>query len=79
MKTIRIDLTHLRNEEWFELKTQFILKSELLYLQEFESMEQFVEKLKEYIDYYNNNRIKLKLKGMSPVQFRTHLTSITKY
>ncbi|MDR1645846.1 MAG: IS3 family transposase, partial [Tannerellaceae bacterium] len=35
--------------------------------------------LKEYIDYYNNNRIKLKLKGMSPVQFRTHLTSITEY
>jgi transposase InsO family protein len=56
-----------------------ILKSELLYLQEFESMEQFVEELKEYIDYYNNNRIKLKLKGMSPVQFRTHLTSITEY
>ncbi|MBE5040873.1 IS3 family transposase, partial [Ructibacterium gallinarum] len=24
-----------------------------------------------YIDYYNNERISLKLKGMSPVQFRT--------
>ena len=26
----------------------------------------------EYIDYYNNRRIKSKLKGMSPVQFREH-------
>ncbi|NCB42129.1 MAG: hypothetical protein EOM59_05865, partial [Clostridia bacterium] len=23
-------------------------------------------------DYYNNKRIKSKLKGMSPVQYRTH-------
>ena len=26
----------------------------------------------EYIDYYNNKRIKDKLKGMSPVQYRVH-------
>ncbi|MBP5768751.1 MAG: IS3 family transposase, partial [Fibrobacter sp.] len=25
-----------------------------------------------YIEYYNNDRIKLRLKGMSPVQYRTH-------
>lgn len=54
-----------------------ILKSELLYLQEFESREQFVLELKEYIDYYNNNRIKLKLKGMSPRKFRNHSSSIS--
>ncbi|WP_332059320.1 IS3 family transposase, partial [Streptococcus canis] len=24
-----------------------------------------------YIDYYNNKRIKTKLKGLSPVQYRT--------
>jgi len=24
----------------------------------------------EYIDYYNNRRIKLKLNGLSPVQYR---------
>ncbi|MDY2775329.1 MAG: IS3 family transposase, partial [Streptococcus infantarius] len=24
-----------------------------------------------YIDYYNNKRIKVKLKGLSPVQYRT--------
>ncbi|CAG6016535.1 IS3-Spn1 transposase [Streptococcus pneumoniae] len=25
----------------------------------------------DYIDYYNNKRIKVKLKGLSPVQYRT--------
>lgn len=48
------------------------LKSELLYLQKFESMQQFKMELEEYIHYYNNDRIKLKLNGMSPVQYRTH-------
>lgn len=47
-----------------------LLKSELLYLQEFESLEQFKKELIEYIDYYNNKRIKIKLKGLSPVQYR---------
>ena len=32
--------------------------------------------LKNYIDYYNNERISLKLKGMSPVQYRTHSLAI---
>ncbi|MFB6400178.1 IS3 family transposase, partial [Pseudomonas putida] len=26
----------------------------------------------EYIHYYNHDRIKLKLNGMSPVKYRTH-------
>ena len=45
-------------------------KSELLYLREFQSMEEFKEELINYIDYYNNVRIKTKLKGLSPVQYR---------
>jgi putative transposase len=49
-----------------------ILKSELLYLQKFSSMDEFSAELKKYIKYYNNNRIKAKLKGMSPVNYRTH-------
>ncbi|CAG9612020.1 IS3 family transposase ISBth167 [Bacillus rhizoplanae] len=49
-----------------------LLKSELLYLQEFESMEHFKLELEKYIHYYNHDRIKTKLKGMSPVQYRTH-------
>jgi putative transposase len=49
-----------------------LLKSELLYLKEFESMEQFKIELEKYIYYYNHKRIKAKLKGMSPVQYRNH-------
>ena len=49
-----------------------LLKSELLYLREFESMEHFKLELENYIHYYNYKRIKAKLKGMSPVQYRTH-------
>ena len=48
-----------------------LLKSELLYLKEFESMEHFKQELENYINYYNHKRIKAKLKGMSPVQYRT--------
>jgi len=49
-----------------------LLKSELLYLQKFSSMEDFKNKLNDYMKFYNEKRIKLKLKGMSPVQYRTH-------
>ena len=54
-----------------------LLKSELLYLQKFESIEQFKKELIEYIDYYNNRRIKCKLKGMSPVNYRTHFAKVS--
>ena len=49
-----------------------LLKSELLYLQKFKTIKEFKKELIEYIDYYNNKRIKGKLKGMSPVQYRIH-------
>ena len=48
-----------------------IMKSEFLYLNEFESIDHFKKELEEYIDYYNNKRIKAKLKGKSPIQYRT--------
>jgi len=47
-----------------------LLKSELVYLRKFSSKEEFIKELKEYIRYYNNERIKLNLNGMSPVQYR---------
>ncbi|PLR82298.1 IS3 family transposase [Bacillus canaveralius] len=47
-----------------------IMKSEFLYLKEFESIEHFKKELARYIDYYNHKRIKAKLKGLSPVQYR---------
>ena len=43
-----------------------MLKSELLYLQEFQSIEHFKQELIEYMDYYNKHRIKAKLKGLPP-------------
>ena len=46
------------------------LKSELLYLQEFESVEHFKRELIHYIDYYNNRRIKARLKGLPPALHR---------
>jgi transposase InsO family protein len=50
-----------------------LLKSELLYLQEFESMEHFERELEEYIYYYNHKRMKAKLKDLSPVEYRTQI------
>ena len=47
-----------------------LLKSELLYLQEFESMDHFKHELNEYLDYYNNRRIKARLKGLPPALHR---------
>jgi putative transposase len=48
-----------------------ILKSELFYLKKFTSIEQLKHEIVQYIEYYNNDRIKLKLKGLSPVKYRT--------
>lgn len=49
-----------------------IMKSELLYPNTFNNMDHFKQELRKYIEYYNNDRIKLRLKGMSPVEYRTH-------
>ena len=53
-----------------------LLKSELLYLQEFESMEHFKRELLDYLDYYNNHRIKAKLKGLPPAIHRQQALSV---
>ena len=47
-----------------------LLKSELLYLREFKDIDEFISELEQYIFYYNNKRIKGKLKGLSPVDYR---------
>ena len=52
------------------------LKVEMFYGEKFESVDTFIEELKRYIDYNNNERVSVKLKGMSPVQFRTHSNAI---
>ena len=53
-----------------------LLKSELLYLQKFESMEHFKLELLDYLDYYNNHRIKAKLKGLPPAIHRQQALSV---
>lgn len=52
------------------------LKVEMFYGEQFDSVDDFIKELKSYINYYNNDRISMKLKGMSPVQYRTHSQTI---
>ena len=62
----------IKNELKAELKNE--LKSELYYIKEkeYKNIEELEKDIIEYIEYYNNRRIKSKLKGMSPVQYRQH-------
>ena len=53
-----------------------LFKRELLYLQEFQSMEHFEQELIEYLDYYNNRRIKAKRKGLPPAIYRQQALSV---
>ena len=52
------------------------MKTELLYIENFNSIEEFIIDLEKYIVYYNNIRIKKKLKGMSPIEYRIHSSKI---
>src|SRR5690606_14438744 len=48
------------------------LKSELFYMNEYESTDKLKNDIKDYISYYNEKRIKLNLNGMSPTEYRAH-------
>jgi transposase InsO family protein len=54
-----------------------LLKSEFFDNRTFQSDYEFQKELKEYLDYYNNDRIKVKLKGLSPVAYRTQSIVLT--
>ena len=49
-----------------------VLKQEMYYGVEFESYDKLVQEIEEYIKWYNEDRIKTKLNGMSPVDYRLH-------
>ncbi|WP_449427094.1 IS3 family transposase [Pedobacter roseus] len=49
------------------------IKSELFYLKKYQTIEELKMEIKSYISYYNNDRIRLNLKGMSPVKYRTQM------
>lgn len=53
-----------------------LLKQEMYYGEELISYEALKVKIERYIDYYNNDRIKQKLAGMSPVQYRTYASHL---
>lgn len=53
-----------------------VLKSELLYLKEFNNMDHFKCELECYIEYYNYRRIKRRLKNLSPVEYRTQVLKV---
>ena len=38
--------------------------------QEFSDADDLIEKIGEYIDYYNTKGIKIKLKGLTPIEHR---------
>ena len=46
------------------------LKTECFYGREFKTKEEIVDAARDYWDYYNHRRIQLKLKGLSPIQYR---------
>ncbi|WP_313205752.1 IS3 family transposase [Psychrobacter faecalis] len=47
------------------------LKCETIYIEKPFSIESLEKQIHEYMHYYNHERIQLKLKGLSPVQYRT--------
>lgn len=48
-----------------------VLKSEFYHPNKFSNVEELQIGIRQYIQYYNHDRIKQKLKGLSPVQYRT--------
>ena len=52
-------------ESWFAT-----LKTECFYLNRYDSIDQLQKAIGQFIHYYNHQRIRLKLKGLSPVQYR---------
>ena len=52
-----------------------ILKSEMFYGKKFQSYEELIERIIEYIKFYNEKRFQKKLGCMAPLEYRNH-TSI---
>jgi putative transposase len=48
-----------------------IMKQEMYYGEALLTYQELKQKIERYINYYNNGRIKTKLAGLSPVQYRT--------
>ena len=46
------------------------MKTECFYGRELNSREEIVDAVRDYLDYYDHRQIQLKLKGLSPIQYR---------
>lgn len=53
-----------------------LLKQEMYHGEELCSFEDLKKMIEAYIEYYNTKRIKQKLAGMSPVQYRIHTSQL---
>ena len=53
-----------------------LLKQEMYYGESLRTYDELEQAIKQYIYYYNNKRIKQKLAGMSPVQYRLHTSQL---
>ncbi|WP_231578923.1 IS3 family transposase [Vibrio hyugaensis] len=47
-----------------------LLKTEMYHNQSFKDANDLIEQIEEYIEYYNTKRIKAKLKGLTPIEYR---------
>ena len=48
------------------------LKAEMYYLRKFNTYEELEQAIDEYIEFYNTKRLQKKLKGMTPIEYRSH-------
>jgi len=54
-----------------------LLKTELFFLEKSDFADQIEKAIVEYIDCYNNRRIKLNLNGLNPVKYRIQTVQVS--
>jgi len=54
-----------------------LLKTEMYHRHHFSDADHLIEELHKYINYYNTERIKVKLKGLTPVEYRNQALANT--
>ena len=52
------------------------LKSEMYYLRKFSTFKELQQAIDEYIEFYNSKRLQKKLKGMTPLEYRSHTVAL---
>lgn len=52
------------------------IKVEMYYLRKFDTFEELEQAIDEYIKFYNTKRLQKKLKGMAPIEYRSHTLAV---